>query len=42
MKNFINLSDIDKRELRQIVDYAKSQKQKRSSLEKSDIDPEPP
>ena len=42
MKNFINLSDIDKRELRQIVDYAKSQKQKRSSLEKSAIDPEAP
>ena len=42
MKNFINLADIDKKELRQIVDYAQSQKQKRSSLEKSAVDPEAP
>ena len=42
MKNFINLADIDKRELRQIVDHAKSQKKKRSNLEKSAVDPETP
>ena len=28
MRNFINLSDIDKRELRQIIDQAKSEKKK--------------
>ena len=32
MRNFINLSDIDKRELRKIIDHAKSQKQKRSTI----------
>ena len=36
MRNFINLSDIDKRELRKIVDHAKSQKQKGSTI-KTDI-----
>ena len=39
MKNFINLADIDKKELRQIIDHAKSQKEKRSNLEKSAVDP---
>jgi len=42
MKNFINLADIDKRELRKIIDHAKSQKKKRSNLEKSAVDPEAP
>ena len=42
MKNFINLADIDKKELRKIIDHAKSQKEKRSDLEKSAIDPEAP
>ena len=32
MRNFINLSDIDKRELRKIIDHAKSQKQKVSTI----------
>ena len=32
MRNFINLSDIDKRELRKIIDHAKSQKQKGSII----------
>jgi len=42
MKNFINLADIDKNELRKIVDHAKSQKEKRANLEKSAIDAEAP
>ena len=32
MRNFINLSDIDKRELRKIIDHAKSQKEKKASI----------
>ena len=28
MRNFINLADVDKRELRKIIDHAKSQKKK--------------
>ena len=32
MRNFINLSDIDKRDLRKIIDHAKSQKQKGSTI----------
>ena len=36
MRNFINLSDIDKRELRKIIDHAKSQKQKGSTI-KADV-----
>ena len=40
MKNFINIADIDKKDLRKIIDHAKSQKEKRSSLEKSATDPE--
>ena len=42
MKNFINLADIDKRDLRKIIDHAKSQKKKRFDLEKSAVDPETP
>ena len=33
MRNFINLTDIDKRDLRKIIDHAKSQKEKRSTLD---------
>ncbi|SVD61791.1 uncharacterized protein METZ01_LOCUS414645, partial [marine metagenome] len=36
MRNFINLSDIDKRELRKIIDHAKSQKTKGSTI-KTDV-----
>ena len=36
MRNFINLSDIDKKDLRKIVDHAKSQKQKGSTI-KADV-----
>jgi len=36
MRNFINLSDIDKRELRKIIDHAKSQKKKGSTI-KTDV-----
>ena len=39
MKNFINLGDINKKDLRKIIDHAKSQKEKRSNLNKSAIDP---
>ena len=39
MKNFINISDVDKKDLRKIIDHAKSQKEKRSNLSKSAIDP---
>ena len=42
MKNFINLADIDKEDLRKIIDHAKSQKEKRSNLKKSAIDPNTP
>ena len=40
MKNFINIADIDKKDLRKIIDHAKLQKEKRSSLNKSAIDPD--
>ena len=40
MNNFINISDISKKDLRKIIDHAKSQKEKRSNLKKSAIDPE--
>jgi len=40
MKNFINIADIDKKDLRKIIDHAKSQKKKRSNLSKSATDPE--
>ena len=33
MKNFINLADIDKKELRKIIDHAKSQKGKESNID---------
>jgi len=36
MRNFINLSDIDKKDLRKIVDHAKSKKQKGSTI-KADV-----
>ena len=42
MRNFINIADIDKKDLRKIIDHAKSQKEKRSSLKKSTVDPEAP
>ena len=32
MKNFINLSDIDKKELRKIIDHAKLQKEKKANI----------
>jgi len=35
MRNFINLSDIDKKNLRLILDNAKSRKKKRESLNKN-------
>ena len=40
MKNFINIADIEKKDLRKIIDHAKSQKEKRSNLNKSAIDPD--
>ena len=42
MRNFINLSEIDKKELRKIIDHAKKQKKSRSSLKKSAKDPHNP
>ena len=42
MKNFINIADIDNKDLRKIIDHAKLQKEKRSSLKKSSIDPDTP
>ena len=42
MKNFINISDLDKRDLRFIIDNAKKKKEKRSSLNKNVIDSDPP
>ena len=38
MKNFITISEIDKKDLRKIIDRAKSEKEKRSKLSKSTID----
>ena len=35
MKNFINIADIDKADLRKIIDHAKLQKKEESSLQKS-------
>ena len=40
MKNFINIADIEKKDLRKIIDHAKLQKEKRSNLSKSAIDPD--
>ena len=42
MRNFINISDIDKKDLRRIIDHAKSQKKKRSILKKSATDLDAP
>jgi ornithine carbamoyltransferase len=42
VKNFINIADINKQDLRKIIDHAKSQKKKRSNINKSAIDPEKP
>jgi len=42
MKNFINIADISKQDLRKIIEHAKSQKKKRSNINKSATDPEKP
>ncbi len=42
MKNFINIADIDKKDLRKIIDHAKSQKEKSPGLKKSAIDQDAP
>ena len=42
MKNFINISDISKADLRKILDNAKLRKEKRSNLNKNSIDPDAP
>ena len=42
VKNFINISEISKEELRLILDNAKSRKEKRSSLSKNTIDADVP
>ena len=42
MKNFINIGDVDKKDLREIIDHAKLQKEKRSNLIKSAKDPDIP
>ena len=42
MGNFINISDVDKGNLRKIIDHAKLQKEKRSNLKKSAVDPDTP
>ena len=42
MRNFINISDIPKKELRLILDNAKSKKKKRSDLSKNATDPSTP
>ena len=42
MKNFINIADIDKKDLRKIIDHAKSQKEKSPDLKKSAIDQDAP
>ena len=42
MKKFTNISDISKKELRLILDNAKSRKEKRSGLNKNVIDPDAP
>ena len=42
MRNFINIADIDKKELRLIINNAKSRKEKRSSLNKSAKDLDAP
>jgi len=42
MRNFINIADIDKKELRFIINNAKSKKEKRFSLNKNAIDSDAP
>ena len=42
MKNFINISDISKTDLRFIIDNAKMKKEKRSLLNKNAIDSDAP
>jgi ornithine carbamoyltransferase len=42
MKNFVNISDVPKNELRLILDNAKSRKEKRFDLNKNAIDPDAP
>jgi len=42
MKNFINISDINKKDLREIIENAKFQKKKRANLSKSAVDPNLP
>ena len=42
MKNFINISDLSSEELRSILDEAKSRKQKRKNLNKSEPDDDEP
>tara|TARA_B100001123_G_C15256239_1_gene1004751 strand:+ start:144 stop:1070 length:927 start_codon:yes stop_codon:yes gene_type:complete len=42
MRNFINIGDIGKQELRNIIDIAKLGKKKRSSLKKSAVDSDTP
>ena len=42
MRKFINIGDIDKKELRLILDNATSRKEKRSGLNKNTIDPDAP
>ena len=42
MKKFINISDIKKKELRLIIDNAKLRKEKRSSLNKNEVDHDAP
>jgi len=39
MKNFINIADIDKKDLRKIIDNARTKKERSFKLEKSAIDP---
>ena len=42
MKKFINIGDINKKELRLIIDKAKSRKDNRSSINKNAIDSDAP
>jgi len=42
MRNFINISDISKNELREIIENAKSRKEKRANLKKNAIDTDAP
>ncbi|MBA1337720.1 MAG: ornithine carbamoyltransferase [Pelagibacterales bacterium] len=42
MRKFINIADVNKKELRLILDNAKSRKEKRSALSKNAIDPDAP